>query len=102
MGLFLSAANLFLRDVKYLVEVVVTFAIFFTPVFYDTNMFGASGRLLLLNPLAPVLEALSDTVVHARSPEVLWVAYSAAIALSGLLLGWTFFKKVEPLFAERV
>jgi len=102
VGLFLSAANLFFRDVKYLVEVIVTFAIFFTPVFYDTALFGPSGRWLLFNPVAPLLEGLSAVIVYGRAPELAWVAYSAALSVGGLFLGWAFFKKVEPTFAERV
>src|SRR5262249_27313876 len=43
LALLLSAANLFFRDVKYIVEVGLTFAIFFTPVFYDVDMFGSLG-----------------------------------------------------------
>jgi len=56
IGLLVSAGSLFFRDVKYMVEVFVTFAIFFTPVFYDVAMFGQKGRWLLLNPVAPLLE----------------------------------------------
>ncbi|MCK5178925.1 MAG: ABC transporter permease, partial [Candidatus Omnitrophica bacterium] len=35
LGLLLSAANLFFRDVKYVVEVILTFGIFFAPIFYS-------------------------------------------------------------------
>ena len=40
LGIFLAAANLFFRDVKYLVEIILSFAIFFTPVFYDSESGG--------------------------------------------------------------
>ena len=33
LGLLLSAANLFYRDIKYVVEIILMFGIFFTPVF---------------------------------------------------------------------
>ena len=33
VGMVVSAASLFFRDVKYIVEVLLTFGIFFTPVF---------------------------------------------------------------------
>ncbi len=42
-AIVLSAASLFFRDVKYIVEVFLTFAIFFTPVFSDTSLFRALG-----------------------------------------------------------
>ncbi|HEY7683435.1 MAG TPA: ABC transporter permease [Gemmatimonadales bacterium] len=97
-----SAANLFFRDVKYLVEVVLTFAIFFTPVLYDADMVGRWRSLLLLNPVAPVLEGLNVTVVHGRQPEFGWIAYSAVIALLFCWGGISFFRRLEPRFAESV
>src|SRR4029077_17258936 len=48
-AILLSAASLFFRDVKYIVEAVITFAIFFTPVFYDIAIFGRWANILMLN-----------------------------------------------------
>jgi lipopolysaccharide transport system permease protein len=101
-GLFLSAAGLFFRDVKYIVEVILTFAIFFTPVFYDVSMFGRWATILLLNPAAPILEGFSAVVVGHTPPNVGWLAYSSGFALLSVTLAWAFFKRVEPYFAESV
>ena len=102
LALLLSAANLFFRDVKYLVEVVITFAIFFTPVFYEVEMFGRWGKLLMLNPVAPVLEGLNAAVVHQRAPDPAWTAYAAGWALVMMLVGPTVFQRLEPRFAESI
>ena len=69
--MFLSAACLFLRDVKHLVELFLTFAIFFTPVFYEVSLFKEYGTLLLLNPVAPILEGLAAAVVDHTMPDLL-------------------------------
>lgn len=98
----LSAACLFFRDVKYIVEVVLTFAIFVTPVFYETTMFGERGRFLLLNPVAPILEGLSSTVVDGRSPDPYWTAYAAVFAVVLTQVGAALFRRVEPMFAEAI
>lgn len=97
-----SAACLFFRDVKYIIEVVLTFAIFVTPVFYDVSMFGNRGRLLLLNPVAPILEGLSSVVVDGVAPNPLWTAYSAVCAVVLAQAGTVLFRKVEPMFAESI
>jgi len=102
LGMVLAALNLFFRDIKYLVEVVLTFAIFFTPVLYDAKMFGRFSNVLLLNPLAPLLEGLSACVVLHQSPSVQWVAYSAAISVCMLLIGYSIFKNLEFRFAESI
>jgi lipopolysaccharide transport system permease protein len=101
-AIFLSAAALFFRDVKYIVEVIMTFAIFFTPVFYDVSMFGKWAHILLLNPVAPLLEGISAAVLGNPMPFGRWVAYSAAVSLTGLVAAFAFFKRTEPYFAESV
>lgn len=101
-ALLLSAACLFFRDVKYLVEVLITFAIFITPIFYDVEMFKKWANVLLLNPLAPLLEGLEKTIVYHGAPNLPWLAYSAVFAALSLIGGFYFFKKWEPLFAESI
>jgi lipopolysaccharide transport system permease protein len=102
IGFLVSAGCLFFRDVKYVVEVFLTFAIFFTPVFYDVSMFGVKGRWLMLNPIAPILEGFDACIVHHQSPNLPWLAYSLSFASAALLGGYVFFKHLEPAFAENI
>jgi ABC-type polysaccharide/polyol phosphate export permease len=102
VAMVVSAANLFFRDVKYIVEVFLTFGIFFTPVFYDVRMLGDKGNWLLLNPVAPILEGLVACIVHHQPPDLLWLAYSFSFGLIALLGGYVFFKRLEPIFAESI
>jgi ABC-type polysaccharide/polyol phosphate export permease len=118
-GLLVSCANLFFRDVKYLVHVLLSFGIFFTPVFFEPEMFGPRGaRLMMLNPLAPLLEGLRLSVVYNRNlldsivavgrkgSIVVWspldLAYSAAWAVVVLVAGVVLFHRAEVRFAEYV
>jgi ABC-type polysaccharide/polyol phosphate export permease len=100
LAILLSCANLFFRDVKYLVDVLLTFGIFFTPVFYDARMFGKWKPLLLLNPLGSLLEALNDAVVLHRAPSFAWLGYAASCAILGLIGSWVIFDRAEAYFAE--
>ena len=102
IGLWLSALNVEYRDVKYVVEVLVTFAIFFTPVFYDVSMFGKWANVFLLNPLAPILEGFSACVIGGQMPQIKWILYSTAVSLATFAFAFVFFTKLEPLFAERI
>ena len=102
LGLFLSCANLFFRDVKYIVDVIVTFAIFFTPVFYEASMFGRWEPILLLNPMGAMLENINFIVVYQNPPDLIWMMYSAIWAIGGLLLAWNIFHKAEFSFAENI
>ena len=118
-ALLLSCANVFFRDVKYIVQVLLTFGIFFTPVFFEPEMFGALGaQLMMLNPLAPILEGLrlslveghdllDPLVVAGDGTQILswspwYLAYVAVWALIFPVLSARFFHRLEFLFAEYV
>jgi ABC-type polysaccharide/polyol phosphate export permease len=119
LGLLVSCANLFFRDVKYIVHVFLSFGIFFTPVFFEPAMFGPLGaRVMMLNPLAPLLEGLrlsvvtnhnllETLIVHGRHGAVLawspwYLAYGSAFALVTFLAGLVVFHRAESKFAEYV
>lgn len=102
LGMILACANLFFRDVKYIVEVILTFGIFFTPVFYEAEMFGKWAPVLLLNPIGAVLEAINDIVVFHQAPNMYWLGYSALWAVFGFLLAWNIFHRAEYAFAENI
>ncbi|NOT07131.1 MAG: ABC transporter permease [Gemmatimonadales bacterium] len=118
MCLLLSCANLFLRDVKYLVQIMLTFGIFFTPVFFDAGMGGPKfATLLMLNPLAPFLEGLRLAVIEGHnllSPiatvaasgveTIIWqpwyLVYGFGAAAVLLTASAVLFHRLEFLFAE--
>jgi ABC-type polysaccharide/polyol phosphate export permease len=102
LSILCAAANLFFRDVKYLVEVVLTFAIFFTPVLYDAAIAGQWRSLLMLNPIAPLLEGLNASVVLGQQPDLPWVGYSTVMAFLVAWVGVSLFRSLEPRFAESV
>jgi ABC-type polysaccharide/polyol phosphate export permease len=102
LGIALSAGNLFFRDVKYIVEVLLTFAIFFTPVLYDVDMFGDWSFWLLLNPVSPILEGLRSVIVLQAAPDPRWLAYAAIVSVAVFAAGWRLFRRLEPIFADRI
>ena len=104
---------------KYVVQVLLTFGIFFTPVFFEPEMFGPLGaRVMMLNPLAPLMEGLRlsvvldhnllDTlVVQGRHGAVLawspwYLVYRRACAIVTFLAGLLLFHRAESKFAEYV
>jgi lipopolysaccharide transport system permease protein len=119
VSMFLSCANLFFRDVKYIVQVVLMFGIFFTPIFFEPAMLGPRGALLaIINPLTGILEGLRLAVVDGRDlmhpimgmvkgvERPIWnpweLVYSAVCAVSILVGSTLMFRRLQPLFAEYV
>jgi len=102
LGLLLAASNLFFRDVKYVVEVILMFGIFYTPVFYSASQMGNWQTLLLLNPMGSLLEAINNVVVLKQGPDLYWLSYSGGVSVLIFYLGAIIFRKQEPLFAENI
>lgn len=117
ISLLLSCANLFFRDVKYIVQVVLNFGVFATPVFFEPQMLGRKGGAIMLAlPLSPFIEGLDIAMVRGRSllatvsvttakgTLVVWgpwmLAYAAGIALVTLVIGLRVFRDASSRFAE--
>ncbi len=114
--LLASCANVFFRDAKHLVQIVVSFGIFFTPVFFNADTFGPRGaRYMMANPLGPILEGIRLAVVDGHNLMVplignggtlVWspwfLAWSAAWAVFGTLAAAVIFHRAEFAFAEYV
>jgi ABC-type polysaccharide/polyol phosphate export permease len=100
LAIFLSAAGLFFRDVKYLVEIFVMFAIFVTPVFFSASILGRWEWVLLMNPVAPLLEGMSDAVVLGQMPNLAWLGYSMVAAVGIFGGAVAIFRRLESIFAE--
>lgn len=102
LGFVLSAGNLFYRDVKYLVDAVLPFAIFFTPVLYTLADTGKWAKLIRLNPMSPLLEGIAGSIVSGAAPDPWWTLYSLLWAAVLLLGGYALFKRLEDDFAESI
>jgi lipopolysaccharide transport system permease protein len=114
--LLASCANVFFRDAKHLVQLVMSFGIFFTPIFFEAGSFGPRGaRLLMLNPLAPILEGLRLSIVEGHNllhpligstGTMVWspwmLLYAAAWAIGGTIVSAIIFHRAEFKFAEYV
>lgn len=101
-SLIVSCGTLFFRDVKYIVDVLLTFGIFFTPVFYEASMFGKWKGLLLLNPVGALLEAINSVVVLHRAPDLIWLIYATMWSIGGFFAALSIFHKAEFAFAENI
>jgi homopolymeric O-antigen transport system permease protein len=103
VGLMVSMANLFYRDVKYLVEAVLMIWMFATSVVYPTQLVGGRlGAVLALNPMTPLIEGFRSVLLLHRLPPAgpILVVASASLVLLGV--SWLVFHRAEFTFAENV
>jgi ABC-type polysaccharide/polyol phosphate export permease len=103
MSFFLSMGNLFFRDVRYVYSVVVMLWMFASSVVYPMKTSNPDIQFILnLNPMTPILDAYRDVLLRGKLPDWSALGYSAFIAVTVFLIGWTIFYKMQYKFAEKV
>lgn len=103
VALFLSMANVFYRDVKYVVEALVMVWMFATSVVYPIHLVGGRlGAILSINPLTPLIDAYRAAILENRLPDPAGFAYVAVVSVALLLVSWLAFHRAEFKFAENV
>jgi ABC-type polysaccharide/polyol phosphate export permease len=101
IGLLIAMANLFLRDVKYLFEIVLTVWMFATSVVYPIEGIGGRlGMVLKLNPMTPIIDGYRAAILRGHPPDLPATSIAAALAFVTLAIGWLVFHRAEYRFAE--
>ncbi len=102
LGLGLAALNVFFRDVRSLLILGLQLWFYASPIIYPTTMVPESLRPLYhLNPMAGILEAYRAVLLFGQLPDF-HLAWSAAMSLALLVIGYWFFKRLEFRFADIV
>lgn len=101
IGLLIAMANLFLRDVKYLFEIVLTVWMFATSVVYPLDGIGGRlGAILQLNPMTPLIDGYRAAILRGQAPDLAAVGLAGLLAVVTLAVGWLVFHRAEYQFAE--
>jgi len=103
LSLFFAAANLFYRDVKHVLNLIVMTWMYLTPVMYNVETFPARLRWIFqINPMAVFVNAYRQTLLGNGMPNFRSLAIGLGLSLIVCAGGYTFFKKLEGHFADSV
>lgn len=102
LTLFLSAAIVYVRDIRHLLSLIIQFGLFATPVAYGLDELSASVRPVYsaLNPLAPVIDGYRRTVLFGQAPEWSLLLPGAVTATAVMIVGYLVFKRLEGGVAD--
>lgn len=99
LGILLSAAMVFFRDIQFLWGIVSMMWMYATPIFYPASILPDKVQTLLkFNPLYHFIQNIRICILDGVSPEPIAYVQSIFIALGMLLLGAFVFKKVQNKF----
>jgi lipopolysaccharide transport system permease protein len=114
LSFLLATVNLFYRDVRFVIGLILQIWMFLTPVNYPLARFLSGSHknhvlvwvFLHMNPMTPLMLAYQRCILNIPVPPTfdLWamVAGSAIFSLIVLFFGYSVFAKYEGMFAEAI
>jgi ABC-type polysaccharide/polyol phosphate export permease len=104
VSLLLSWMFLFARDVEHIYQVFLRALLFITPIFYGQSFLGEglARDLVLLNPLAQLIELSRSILIQGVIPSLPWLLGLLLVNLLLVGLAFRLFKAFEPRLAEHV
>jgi len=112
IGLLLSVLNVYFRDVKHLMSIVLQALFYSAPIVYPLSLVPEKAelfgwvfplrRIYELNPLVTIVETYRDVLYDLRFPPFNDVAYLLAWSVGLFAVGLWVFNRLEPRLAEEV
>ena len=104
IGLLIASSTAKYRDLSVATPFLIQLWLFATPIIYPLSSVPEGWRtaLALLNPLAPLIEALRWSLIGAGSVEPLWLAAAAVGACLLFLAAAILFQRVERTVVDTV
>lgn len=102
-GLALATAsiNVFVRDMRYIVESVSTILFWLVPVFYSFEAIPPRyADLYQFNPIAAVVLASRGLLIHGHAPSSSLMLKLALVSVTALVLGRLMFSRLEHRFYD--
>jgi ABC-type polysaccharide/polyol phosphate export permease len=101
LGWLVSSLNVFFRDTSQVINVLMIFWFWFTPVFYSAEMIPESFRLIVaFNPMATVVTGYRNALLQLSQPNLEQMLILLGWTLVAFLIGALFFRRVRPAFAD--
>lgn len=98
-----SSANLFYRDIRHVMPLLVQVWMYLTPIIYGLDMVPKKYlALYMLNPLVAIMDTYRRCALQGQPPMWNNLGYSAVFSIVTLVVGYWMFKRLEPKFAETI
>jgi lipopolysaccharide transport system permease protein len=99
--LFASAANVFYRDIRFVVPLAVQVWMYATPIIYPLSLVPERFRMVyMLNPMAGLIESYRAVALYGQWPDWSYLGIAAVVSMVVFGLGYAYFKRVEWQFAD--
>jgi len=101
LSFVIATANVFYRDVRHFIEILLTLLFWLTPVVYDIHAVGSVLKTILyMNPCSYFILAYQDALYRNMFLSVEQLLALASLAVLSLALGYTLFAVSKARFPE--
>ena len=101
----LSAMNVYIQDIEYIVQFILNMAFYGTPILYQVEMFSNAGallKLIALNPMTILINGYRDIFFYHNVPQIKPLFAVGVLSLILVFVGYAIFKRLEKGFAEEL
>lgn len=103
ISFILSSVTVYLRDLQYIVNVIIMLMFYITPILFTLDSFPQEyQKILMLNPMATIILAYKDVLYYHGMPPFRSLAIVGIASSVILIIGYKIFKKLEKKFAEEL
>lgn len=106
MALLFASITVYLRDMEYVVNVILMAWIWATPIMYSPDNFPEQYQFIVqwlrVNPVTSVMYLYRDILYYHQFPATIDIVLPAAWGVGMLLIGELVFKRLEGDFAEEL
>lgn len=96
-----AALGVFLRDLKQVVMYLSTILLFMSPVFYSMDRLPDSLQFIyFVNPLIVAIDQIRQVLFLGASPDWMILLSYSAVAVVVAVVGYKFFLRSKPAFAD--
>jgi ABC-type polysaccharide/polyol phosphate export permease len=103
LSLITSALNVYVRDMRYVVESTNTVLFWLVPIFYSFSMIPAAyASVYELNPVAALVLAMRNILLEAKPPSETLLVKLALSSTMMFVIGWTVFGRLKRSFYDQL
>jgi lipopolysaccharide transport system permease protein len=103
VSLFASALNVFYRDIRFILPLVLQIWMYLCPIIYPVNMVPEWAKMwYLVNPMAVIIDSYRRLILIQQLPDWSALGMAAFISTLLLLLAYLYFKRAERQFADLI
>ncbi len=101
--MLVSAVTVFLRDVEYVLGILMMAWQFLSPVMYGVDMVPEEVMpVFRMNPMTPIMIAYKDIFYYKQAPQVSTLLQAVGLGVVLLIVGVLVFEKLKKHFSEEM